>query len=352
MLYVLLLFLIAQFAGLALTFFSVSPGYIQPISSTSQSSNPVTFILYLIVNIIVAVLIIMLILRYYRGDLFFKLLEAYVILFGSFFLFFILIGDIYPPLNVVVQAAISLLLSLAILFYKNRTNRHRNMITLITCIGAGIFIGISIAESFGFLILYLFLAFFAAYDYLAVFVLKFMVPFAQEAVKRNLAFMVGSADIELLPPSPGQKKHALKPADLERIKDQRVKSLIKSGNVPVVSSVMLGNGDIILPLMLVTGAYALYGSFLLSLSIILGSATGLIFTMFLLRKYRVGLPAIPPLFAFVSLALVVFSLVSTPVNYLNIAVFSTASILSIAALVITLNRLKASGSLVSPSPSR
>lgn len=279
----------------------------------------------------------MLILRYYRGDLFFKLLEAYIIIFGCFFLFFVLINDIFPSINAVLLSGISLVLALAVFAYKKKTNKMRNVITLMTSIGAGVFIGVSIGLSFGFLLLYLLIGVFAIYDYIAVFVLKFMIPLAKEASNRNLAFMIGSSDLEL---TPGARKANLKEVDLSKITDPKVKSLIKQGNVPVVSSIMLGNGDIILPLTLTVGSYAIYGNLFLSTMIIMGSIVGLMVTILLLRKYRVGLPAIPPLFAFISIALVIVFSLSEPFNPLMVAIFAAASVLSIAAMLITLQKVR------------
>ena len=221
-------------------------------SANTQSSNPVSFVFWLAVDIIIVILMVMLILRYYHGDLFFRLLEGYVVIFGSFFLFSILINDILPTISLIPLSVLSLLLAIFLLAIKGRYNNPamRNLITMITSIGAGVFIGISIGVSFGFLILYLLIAAFAIYDYLAVFVLKFMIPLAKEASNRNLAFMIGSSDMELVP---GTKKQRMKEVEISKIKNPEIKAMVKRGSVPVVSSVMLGNGDIILPMTLAVG---------------------------------------------------------------------------------------------------
>ncbi len=342
-LYVITLFFIAQLFGLLLTVLAYVPSYSYITSASSQSSNPVSFIFWLAINIIIAVLIIMLILRYYKGDLFFKLLEAYIIIFGSFFLFFVLIGDIFGALPIIPLSLAALLLAVALFVYKNRTNKFRNAITLITSVGAGIFIGVSIGVSFGFLLLYLLVGVFAIYDYLAVFVLKFMIPFAKEASNRNLAFMIGSSDLELLPK--GKLSAHGKKEDLSKITDPKVKALIKSGSVPMVSSVMLGNGDIILPLALTVGSYVVYANIFLSCMIIVGSVVGLIITISLLKKYKVGLPAIPPLFTFISLALMIAFLASSRPDYGMVLLFGVASVLAFAAMMLTLRRMRVTAKL-------
>lgn len=307
-------------------------------SANTQSSNPVSFVFWLAVDIIIVILMVMLILRYYHGDLFFRLLEGYVVIFGSFFLFSILINDILPTISLIPLSVLSLLLAIFLLAIKGRYNNPamRNLITMITSIGAGVFIGISIGVSFGFLILYLLIAAFAIYDYLAVFVLKFMIPLAKEASNRNLAFMIGSSDMELVP---GNKKQRMKEVEISKIKNPEIKAMVKRGSVPVVSSVMLGNGDIILPMTLAVGAYAIYASAFMSIMIIAGAGVGLVVTILLLRRYKVGLPAIPPLFAFISIALAIFSLISKPFEILNAAIFATASLLSIIAMLFTLRKV-------------
>jgi len=75
--------------------------------------------------------------------------------------------------------------------------------------------------------------------------------------------------------------------------------------------------------------------------IVAGSAIGLLATVFLLKKYRVGLPAIPPLFAFISLALMIVFLIAKPFEPLTVAIFAAASVLSFAAMIFTLMKVKA-----------
>lgn len=336
-LYILSLFLIAQIIGLLLTVIAPTSSFVYLSATSTPNANPVSFVFWLAINIVVIALIIMLILRYFKGELFFKLLEAYIILFGSFFLFFVLINDLSTTINITFLSLISLLLAIAVFAYKKRTNKLRNIITLITSIGAGIFIGTNIAQSFGFLLLYLLIGIFAVYDYIAVFVLKFMIPFAKRAAEGNYPFMIGSSDLEL---SPHSGKSVLKETELSKITSPKVKQLIKSGNVPVVSSIMLGNGDIILPMTLTVGSYVIYENIFLSMMIVAGSAIGLLATVFLLKKYRVGLPAIPPLFAFISLALMIVFLIAKPFEPLTVAIFAVASILSFTAMIFTLMKIK------------
>jgi hypothetical protein len=140
----------------------------------------------------------------------------------------------------------------------------------------------------------------------AVFITKHMIAMAKEMSSRNLAFLIGSTDVEALP------KKYLSSSDIRelkkqesKIKDPLVKGLVKEGVFPVVSQVQLGTGDLALPLMLAVSAYISFFSYFAAVMIAVGSAAGMVFTMYLLKRYKVALPAIPPLFAFINLFLAV-----------------------------------------------
>ena len=88
-----------------------------------------------------------------------------------------------------------------------------------------------------------------------------------------------------------------------KVKNPIIKKLVKSGSYPVPSFSALGTGDLAIPLMLVVSAYASYFSYFMCLLIIIGSAFGLVFAMYVSKRYRVALPAIPPLLTFATIAL-------------------------------------------------
>ena len=345
------MFMIAQLLGLLLTIVSYSPFASYAAQASMQQTGAVSSIVSFIMNVAVVVVIIvfvLLILNFRRGDVLYRLLEAYIILLGSFFLFLILLGDFLPASDIAEIAVASGILALLVLLFKQKTNRFRNLVTMITVIGVGVFFGVSLGISVGFIWLYLFFAAFAVYDYLAVFVLKFMIPFAREASSRNLAFLIGSSDVELIPlhelslKDRAEYRKEKKKLGLKSIKDPAVKRLIQEGNVPAVSSIMLGNGDIMLPMMLTVGVYALYGSLFVCLIMVLGAVAGLYVTMLLLKRYNVGLPAIPPLFTFMSIALFIAFLIKGIGSSSILLLFIFAAAISIGAMLITLKRMRTS----------
>ncbi len=341
---VLTLFLIAQFAGLLLTY--TVPQKLAIITSAQlqsqpQAISPSSYLWIIIAEIIVIALVIMFVVRKSKSRNYFSLVEAYLILLGGFFFFFLLIGNVFQNLNLTYLSLISFACAAALYLAKRRKRFNnpmfRNLVTVITSIGAGVFIGISIGLQFGVLVLYAVLAIFAVYDYLAVFVLKFMIPLAKQAASMNLAFMIGSSELELHPKTSSRRTYTNE--DLKSIKDPYLRSLIKKGNSPAVSSVMLGNGDIMLPMAVASGAYIFTANMSLAITIVLGAAGGLIATFWVLRRYKIGLPAIPPIFAFVSIALAIFSAVTGAYGITVILVFIIGALLSITAMFIAIRKV-------------
>ncbi len=310
--------------------------------SAPQPSSA-SFIIIFVVEIIAVAAVLFGVKNFYTGKNFYRMLEAYIILFGSFFFFFFVVGDLLPYIDPVALAAISFVLAAGVYLAKRRrvwnTQSLRNIVTLICSVGAGVFIGISIGAQFGVLVLYAVLGLFAVYDYLAVFVFKFMIPLAKQAVSMDLAFMIGSSEMELMPKSAKSKQElAYRKEALANIKSSYVRELVKKDNMPVVSSVMLGNGDIILPLAVASGAYAYTANLGLALVIVMGAGIGLIVTFGILRKYKLGLPAIPPIFAFVSLALAVFAAVTGAYGIIFMCIFLLAAAASLLAMYLTVKR--------------
>ena len=115
---------------------------------------------------------------------------------------------------------------------------------------------------------------------------------------------------------------------------------MKSGVYPIISQVQLGTGDLALPLMLAVAAYISFLSYFAAMMVVLGAASGMIFTMYLLKKYKVALPAIPPLFAFINLFLAVLFAINDVQQYGLWLGFLTIFIVTILLLLNKLNSLK------------
>ncbi|MEM3839492.1 MAG: presenilin family intramembrane aspartyl protease [Candidatus Micrarchaeaceae archaeon] len=338
---ILALFLIVQFGGLLFTFYSIPPNEIAMLSAQPVASASGTQLLYIVIYLVVAIaasaLLFLFVLNRYHGEAAYKLMEAYAIGLPTFFLGYFFAQDLYPA--TLPQAVVAGLVSAsALIIAKNIWPWIRNFATVIASIGIGVVIGLN-----GFSLSYLFMLVIAAYDYIAVFITKHMQVMAKAMSERNLAFLIGSSDLEVMPRSYLSKKEVgdIKASIKEgKLKDPTIKSIVKKGAYPTVSQVALGGGDLALPLMLVVGLYISYGNVFASILLILGAALGLLATMWLLQKYKVPLPAIPPLFAFMNLGLAAAFLALGRATALESSAFVILFALLMCLILFTLKRIR------------
>jgi len=298
--------MIVQFGGLliaSLVYTTTPVSYITSPSSSSSQVNTPQQALWFFVYLIIATLAILLVFKIYHGNMLFSLFEGFVIVTASFFVFATIIGYFAPNLSVSAVSIVSLLIAIALVLIKNKYHVLRNTVAIIASIGVGLVLGID----FGFAVAYFLVLVIAAYDYIAVFVTKHMLTLAKALSSRNLAFLIGSTDVEVIPKNFFSKKELKEyekyKKEIAKIKNPIIKKLIKQGKLPLISQVQLGAGDLGLPLMLAISSYKLSFSYFIPISVIIGSTVGMLFTMYIQKKYLIPLPAIPPLFSFMSIAL-------------------------------------------------
>lgn len=298
--HILVLFLITQFAGLLLASLIFSTTTLTEISGgTSINSTDQT--LYYFGTIILFALLLLFVIKKFKGDLIFKIIEAFAVVSTSFFFFLIILGYLFPSADALLVTIIAFVLALALIVAKNKKPSIKNIVVVISSVGLGVVLGIS----FGFSAAFLFMILIAIYDYVAVFITKHMVTFANALSGRNLAFLITASDIEVSSQADAKriegKDFAKHLQEMKKIDNPVIKKLIAQGKIPMIAQVQLGAGDLGLPLMLAVSAYPVFGSYFLSIAIVVGGALGLIATMLFLRKYRRPLPAIPPIFAVISI---------------------------------------------------
>lgn len=325
--------MIVQFFGLFIAVFSLNPVQTTIISSGSSSylSNPYLLAAYDVVSIAVFAILILAILRLYKnkGAFLFKLIESFAIGFGTIVMFFFILTTIFYQVNVLYTAAVAILFGAIVVIAKNRVKHLRNFAALTASIGLGIVIG-----NYGFVLAYVFMFIMAMYDYIAVFVTKHMLVLAKAASKENLSLLIGSSNVEVVPKAHADKKVLAElKNDIKKnqINDPIIKEVIESGEMPVLSQIQLGAGDLTLPLVMSVGLFistayfsvpvgstATINTYYLPVVAALGAVAGLIFTMGLLKRYSVALPAIPPLFAvmnfFIGFGMLAYS---KPANFLT-----------------------------------
>lgn len=303
LLHIMVIFLLVQFGGFFLASLSLGMPQVTSISSVSPTQSTTTALFYA-AYIVLAAVVLVIVLRIYHGDILFRIIEGVVVVVSSFFVFLIVILFLVPGHSpTTASVVLALLFAIALIAAKNRKPILRNSTAIIASIGVGVILGFS----FSFVTALLLMLIIAAYDYIAVFVTKHMVTMANAISSRNLAFLVGVADVEAVPKSAFSKQEVTEYKGFlkksSRKNDALFASILKSGKLPIVSQVQLGAGDLGLPLMLAISAYTSFLSAFAGIVVILGGAVGLLATMYFLKKYQRPLPAIPPIFSFISMAM-------------------------------------------------
>ena len=302
LLYIIAMFMFVQFFGLLLGI-ALFNGEVLPIpSQQSQSffSTPLNLLFY-VAYIIIVSLILILLFRIYKGRKLFIAFEAVVIFIASMIVFMVIFGLINDSTILTVYGtpittnfSIAVIAALVLIYLKNRKPQLRNVAAIIASVGVGLILGIS----FPFYIALLFMGLIAIYDFVAVFITKHMLALARVAEDNNLALLIGVNEVEALPARSLDKEY------VEEYRKNRGKlrngkefnNMLGNSLVPIAARVELGTGDLAIPLMVAISAYSPGPNFVLSFFVIFGAIAGLLLTMFILRKYKRALPAIPPLF--------------------------------------------------------
>jgi presenilin-like A22 family membrane protease len=296
------MFMFVQFFGLLLGI-ALFNGEVLPIpSQQSQSffSTPLNLLFY-VAYIIIVSLILILLFRIYKGRKLFIAFEAVVIFIASMIVFMVIFGLINDSTILTVYGtpittnfSIAVIAALVLIYLKNRKPQLRNVAAIIASVGVGLILGIS----FPFYIALLFMGLIAIYDFVAVFITKHMLALARVAEDNNLALLIGVNEVEALPARSLDREY------VEEYRKNRGKlrngkefnNMLGNSLVPIAARVELGTGDLAIPLMVAISAYSPGPNFVLSFFVIFGAIAGLLLTMFILRKYKRALPAIPPLF--------------------------------------------------------
>ncbi len=306
---ILTMFMLVQFAGIALATLWFNGATYQQITSAQIASGPSNVLLLLAYIILLAVAMI-LIFRFYHGAKLFRVIEGVVIFIASFYVFLVIIAYFTQSSNIAtIGAAIIAILLVAA---KNKWVKLKNVAAIIASIGVGAVLGFG----FSFIAAIAFMGLLAIYDFVAVFITKHMITLANVVTDNNLAFMVDMNEVEAVPKSDFSKKELSEYNKYVKSSGQRGKKILSAmkktssmGMVPISANVALGTGDLAIPLMVAVSAYKLTLSFVPSFFIAFGAVLGLILTMFILRKYKRALPAIPPLFLGVLIGFALYYLI-------------------------------------------
>lgn len=297
---IIALFLVVQFGGLLIAIYT-TPAILYYVQGNAVQVNSFEGAFVYLIYILVTTAALLLLIRFYKKPGIFRLMEALVILLATGYVVFSVVSTALPGVDSNKILALAAIATVILIIAKNMRPNLRNLLAVSSSIGVGILIG-----SNGFYLAYFLMLLITIYDYVAVFITKHMLTMAKEVSSKNLAFLIGSTDYEAVPRSYLSKKDLAEYKKQGKPTDPFVKSLVRKGLFPVVSQVQLGTGDLALPLMLSVSAYISFLSYSAAVMIAIGASVGMIFTMYLLKRYKVALPAIPPLFAFCNLFLGIF----------------------------------------------
>jgi presenilin-like A22 family membrane protease len=327
-------FLIVQFLGILLATQVYNGAMYQKITRAATlppASTPSILSIAVSYAIVIAAFVILYIFlrRGYASPL--RIFEWIIILISFYLLFGILISIpfglaqtfLFGNIPVIIPIT-AFLLAILVIFIKSKIPSIRNIVTILSSVGIGLGVGFGfwqtvfallaifgshlavIGLGLGSIILLLFLGLFGIYDLVAVFVTKHMVTLADAAMNMNLAFMVTVSEVAEVPKS-SLSKSELKQYQALQKKMQKNKLFSENSKFArIPAGLSLGNGDMALPLAVAIASYALYGSFVIVLFIAIGAMFGLLLTVYILRKYRRPLPAIPMLFAGVLAAMILY----------------------------------------------
>jgi presenilin-like A22 family membrane protease len=267
---------------------------VAPIENMNDPMNALIFIGY----IIFAAVMIILLARFYKGMLGFRLVEAMVIFSASSIVFFtvffpLLSSDAaitflikYWPESfgfatlserafvfaILFGSGVALLLAASKFFFDS----VKNTAAVISSAGVGALFGFSL----GFIPTIIFTIGLSLYDYIAVFKTKHMIEMARELSSRQLSFAISAKSVP-----------ARKPKEKAEVYVDRA---MKEGE-----RLDLGTGDISVPLMLAVSAYQspMLGpnGIIYALAISAGSTLSLIYLLRFVSSKRVFLPALPPI---------------------------------------------------------
>ena len=287
---ILLLFLAAQVLGLFVGSTLVQQAQIYPefeaLNVAPAGADSAASALLFIAYVLVGATVLLLLMKFYKGMLLFKLMEAAIVFTASYIVFSILLLAFGIPYYVGLSILLSASLAAAKFFLKGL----KNLVAVIASAGVGAIFGFSLDP----VPAIAFMVGLSLYDIWAVFGTRHMIVMARELGGRNLAFSVGAESIEKVRvPVP------LSPKEIRMGTPQKFKEETRR------SSLELGTGDIAIPLMLAVSA-SKTGSLLAPFAIIAASTLALYFVLWYVLEKRAFLPALPPLSA---AAIIAFSLV-------------------------------------------
>jgi presenilin-like A22 family membrane protease len=246
-------------------------GEINPL--TGQSVDDPSGTLYFLAVVLVGTTTLLLILKYYKGLLLFKVLEIYIIFVGSMMAWQFIAYDILNAVPFIVTsmtvviAYLTLSALTVIVRFLKRTFLVTNL-TLAIAIGG---VGGALGSFMGFIPSLLLMIALGTYDIIAVFKTKHMIKLADQSRLRQMPVMF-------------------------EVSSKGIKTGPRKGKKKEEDVLGLGTGDIAIPLIFFVGVLRTFNDWLLVGGAVIGAMIGLAFTIYYVTQIkRVALPALPPI---------------------------------------------------------
>ena len=274
---ILFLFILAHIIGLV-----VGNAFISGYSSVTYGSTELTIqdMFFIVVGMSFFLILILVFLKMYKGNFLFKLLESIVVFTTSFIVFLGLLWYFNGSIE------IAFILALFFTILKFYISNLRNITGIISGVGMAVMFSLflSLFEAV------LFIIFMCFYDIFAVFISKHMVFMAKEFSKRDLSFSLASK--EKIKVTKIKTSYVIEKGVEVEVKEKYIEE--------EVEHLELGTGDISLPLafalVVFKTAYLDFNNAIAAFMFIsLFSVISLGYTLYFVKKYKLFLPALPPI---------------------------------------------------------
>lgn len=263
--------------------FIAHPDQYQQFDDPGNAAHSLEFFAY----VLVSALVLLLVLKYYQGNLFFLAVELLLLFFSLWLL-----------LELVLPSEYALGITLLLVAARLKFAQVREPLLLVATAVVGALIGtwLDIIPAAVFAVLL------SGYDLVAVFYTKHMVALAKGLDSRGASFSIAFSTGD-----PGRVRAAKSKLDVAPIR-KSAKSLAKAARErdESVEFIELGTGDIVIPAMLSVAAFKI--SLYAGVASFIGSLIGLALLFYLLEKRRGYWPALPPIVGCTIGAIVVYLL--------------------------------------------
>lgn len=299
LIHIITIFLIVQFFGLFLATQLFNGQTYQSVMFQQISNAPIGSLFMFAYVILIAIVVLVLVKRF-KPEKILIIWERVIILITAFFVFYIVSSSITadlvtnPNSYVSTYTIISLIFAIILLYIKQKNLVFKNTAAIISSLGIGLLLGLGFSP----IIALILICILAVYDFVAVFITKHMLTLANVAMKNNLALLVDVNEYKAVSKSSMDKNEMIEYRKAIKQKLFSIPAGLKQKvgtRIIIPASVALGAGDLAIPLMVSISFYKVYLNFTLSIFVSIGATFGLILTMYILKRYRRALPAIPPI---------------------------------------------------------